>query len=203
SYAVTQPGTFFSHYYLFLLHPLVLLSASMVTVLPTAENNGLASDRGELRKWFAVELTLIVVVIGAIWTSKSESLQAQMLVTLKEPHPVSLRLKELASQESKLAIWGWLPCLYVESQLPQATRDAHTFHLQVESELQDYFIERYIRELASHEDVLLVDVCETGGSYRFTNPRDRHWHTKKIRDYVNQHFVQLETVSGAILYRSR
>jgi hypothetical protein len=202
-FAVTQPGTFFPHYFLFLLHPLVLLATASLGVLANSSSNGKVASPSNPLALVICSAILLVSVVGSWLSSRSAEMQTQMQLTIRSKHSVSVRLTELANPETKLVVWGWLPRLFVESQLPQATSESVTFRQIAKSGLQDYFLSRFVQELTEHDDVVFVDACETGGSYWFTSLHDRHWNFPSVKEVIHDRFQLLETIDGVMIYQTR
>ena len=213
-YAITQPGTFFNHYFFWLFHPAALVMACLCgdfsigdRGLPesTKESNKDASSPQHVKPHYATMGALVVMaasLAGWVINQNSVALRHQNEQTKRPVSALGKHLGSLADAETKLAIWGWRPALYVETQLPQAASESVSFR-PIESVNKEYFLNRYVDQLKQHEQVLFVDLCGAGGSYWFGEEEDRHENFSPLSLWIQQEFEQLESYEGARIYRTR
>lgn len=71
--------------------------------------------------------------------------------------PVARLLQTYIRPGDTLSIWGWACAYYVQTQLPQATREAHTERQLAPSALREYYRSRYIAELQENRPVFFLD----------------------------------------------
>src|SRR4029077_7071750 len=106
---------------------------------------------------------LAFVMIGEMWRTweawdlprknypdASEKL-ANAIDKMKESRPIS-----------SLAIWGWVPGVYLLTGMPPATRDAIGHFVITEGAMQPYFRARFLNDLRAHEPDLFVDAVAPG-----------------------------------------
>jgi hypothetical protein len=158
-FSVAAPGRVYPHYLLFLTLPLALTTGLQFGILldrtpgrPSSVHLGLVTafllvgSAGQLVEW------------ACFHPSRNR------LVTLRPPHAdVITYLNSMKQPGDTLAVWGWRPELYVESQLPQATRDAHTERQMSENPQRDYFRAVYLSDLKQSRPAFFVDAVSPGG----------------------------------------
>lgn len=201
AYSVTQPGNYFTHYYLFMLYPMFMCAATFAWGASETEATGTTPQKARYFAIVCASMILAALIPGVI-AARSPSVLAAMKSTLTGELPVAQRIRELASEETALAVWGWNPRLYVDTQLPQATSEALSYHQIVPKRLQSYYLDRYAAELSASDDLIFVDITGPGGSYMFTGPEHDHSHYEVIAKFVNEQLEYIDTVNGARIYRS-
>ena len=195
-YAISQPGTFFDHYYFWLFHPAMFVMAS----LASASLDPRRSDRFVITCSFSM---ILVAMICYVANQTSSDLIMQNQRTMRGKSALGQQIGMLAREETKLAIWGWRPRLHVETQLPQATAESVSFRQLASVKYQPYFLNRYASQLKQHEDVLFIDLCGAGGSYWFGDESDRHDRFSQIKMVIDEHFVPLGEYEGVRIFRTR
>ena len=67
-------------------------------------------------------------------------------------------VRMLKEPNDTLAVWGWAPDLYVQTGLPQASREAHTERQLEESPQRDsYYRPRFMKELEESHPAFIID----------------------------------------------
>ncbi|TWU03873.1 hypothetical protein [Neorhodopirellula pilleata] len=195
-YCVIQTGSFYKHYYLFLLHPLAIASAAVHTFIL----NSLADRRGAILAVFYVLMcyasSLLPIYRGNLFLKDFSFIQSQQS-NLSE---VSREINRIADKGTKLAVWGWMPRIYVETGLPMATKVAHTFNVSTPGPNQAYFVGRYADSLMSHDKVIFVD---TTGSFDCDFlPAESHSHrqTPPIKRIIDREFTFVGQWRGCAVY---
>ena len=67
------------------------------------------------------------------------------------------RIAAEAKPGDTLCVWGWEPRLYVMTGLPQATREAHTERLILDSAVRDFYRERFLADFRRAPPAFFVD----------------------------------------------
>lgn len=200
AYCVAQPGTFFEHYFLFMFHPLWLCTVVFITI--SLSGTSLSTRR---RACFAWSIALFSVTA---------------VMSLPEPHneynaPVAFRIEpqvgkvtklisQVSSPTDALTVWGWAAHLHVESQLPQATKEAHTYRQLTPGPYQSFFLERYIRELEERrEGLILVDATHSSESKYFSEEQHQLENFPQLADFVRQHLEYVGSVNGCRVFKSK
>jgi hypothetical protein len=75
--------------------------------------------------------------------------------------PAQLVLQYTRPDES-LAMWGWEPRIYVETQLRQATREAHTVRQVEVTPQREYYRQRFLQDFTAAHPPVFVDAVGPG-----------------------------------------
>jgi hypothetical protein len=148
--AVSVPGRLYPHYLLFLSLPLTLLVGLQFGYLLTGQSRRLR-----------IGLTALFLCVGTgaqlvdrVWDRRS----LHKLVRIADPRD---RVVNFINQTKRpgdtLAVWGWRPELYVETQLPQATREALTEAQLNEQPQRNYYRARFMADLRASQPAFFVD----------------------------------------------
>lgn len=201
-YSVLQPGTFYGHYFLFLLHPLVLVSGMSIVFLAGTHAT---AGRGLVNPAWA-GLFMAAMVIGpacrvlTLGNAALNNLESRK--ELMQPGPVAHTIQEIRTNQSSLAVWGWAPHFYVQTQMRQAARDAHTFHEITEGPLQPYYTDRFVKDLAAKPHVIFVDVANSVDSKYFKEERFRHENFPAVAELIRSKFRFVADYYGSRIYIS-
>jgi hypothetical protein len=157
-YAMLAPGRPYPHYLLLLTMPLALAAGLIF---------GHLLRLGETGRLFRTGLVALLVIAGVGGQIAERTLAHPDLLRLV-PGPATraeivARLDQLKRPGDSLAVWGWRPELYVETQLPQGVRDAHTERQMTENPQRAYFRARYLADLETNRPAFFVDAVGRGG----------------------------------------
>ena len=117
--AVLVPGRLYPHYLLFLTLPLSLLVGLLWGYL----------FAGQTRRYCATVIALFIAVgvVSQLVERVADRNSLHRLIAPANPRdPVDRFINRNKKPGDSLAVWGWRPEFYVETQLPQATHEAHT-----------------------------------------------------------------------------
>lgn len=113
----------------------------------------------------------------------------------------SLAIARLARPGDTMAVWGWMPYFHVETQLPQATREAHTYRQIEPSLMRHYYRLRYLGDLRRSRPRIFVDAV---GGHNFSYGEDRkacaHESFPELRELIDRDYVLVETVDSCRIY---
>jgi hypothetical protein len=198
--SVLTPHRPFLHYVLLSVVPLATWMGPMLG------NAWDALSGPKPREWLAFAiLTLGSVMPFGIRTLQPEpEIFGDFASDWEQPHTVLGDLiRSYASPDARLAIWGWLPNLYVESGLPQGTRDGNTAWTIIPSLQREYYRARFLADLERNKPVLFVDAV--GASTPFFNDRevDGHDAFPPLAAYVRQHYSLVTDLGYARLYAAK
>jgi hypothetical protein len=200
-YCVAQPGTFFEHYYLFMLHPLLLVVAAFLQT--SIHGLTIRSQRLWAGLWMSVTLTGVFVSQAGLSDDQGSGYRWPGL-RRPEAHSVAKVIMQHADGQSRLAIWGWACHLHVQTGIPQATLEGHSFRQIMQGPYQDYFLARFLRQLELHKEKLLfVDATDSGESKYFKDSAYRHQNYSEIDAFVKEHLELVTIENGCRIYRSR
>lgn len=77
----------------------------------------------------------------------------------RQTAPQVLTIKKYVLPGSRIAIWGWMPHYYVQTQTIPATRDAHTLLQTVPGPYQEYFRARFLSDLRALPPPVFIDAA--------------------------------------------
>jgi len=191
--AVLAPGRLYPHYLLFLSFPLALLAGLQFGYLLDAR-----PPRHRVF-WFAVLLSMGGADQLLERVGRHESLRNLIAVT----HPrddVTRFINQNKKTGDSLAVWGWRPEFYVETQLPQATREAHTEAQVNEHPQRDHFRARYLADLRAGEPAFFIDSVGPD-DYQLKDPaRQGHETFPELADYIALNYTLANTGGSFRLY---
>jgi hypothetical protein len=109
-------------------------------------------------------------------------------------------VKALTGPHDSLAIWGWANRLYVETGLPQATRDAHSVWSIVPGAQQDYHRSVYLADLRRHQPAVFVDAVGPGAFTFDDRLAQGHEIFPELADYIRVNYVFVHDLGEARIY---
>lgn len=185
--AVLAPRRAFHHYLLFLILPIAWWGAASLS---------------ELMGWLdgkpkRIMLGLAFVLIGAGVPLVARSrlpvpfMYGRFEDSWRNPHSSPGKLiRELRQSGDRLAMWGWNCQIYVESQLAQATREAHsTRQIQESVQRDSYYRPRYMADLRATTPAFFIDAVGPGSFYFDDRSQYSHETFPELEEYVAEHYV--------------
>lgn len=119
----------------------------------------------------------------------------------REPRTVLAKIiRSYATPQSRLAIWGWLPSLFVETGLPQGTRDGNTSWAMMPSPHRHYYMQRFLADLQERNPDLFVDAVGFGSRFFPDRVQAGHESFPALAEYVRQHYVLIADEGYARFY---
>ena len=202
AYVIAAPGRQFFHYLLLGVIPLGMLVAALL--------DGLLQGAGGTRpRWFAPAVLVVFLAATLLPQVHARTRRGHPAIPYKAGH-IALRQSEpakvlaaAARPGDTMTVWGWAPRLYVESGLPQATRDGMTERQIVDNPLREFYRSRYLFDLRRHRPRFFV---ETVGPEFFAY-RDRAregfeaW--PELKAYVETHYELLAEIGSCRIYQAR
>jgi hypothetical protein len=149
--AVLTPGRLYPHYLLFLSLPLGwLVGLQCGVALAAARDRRLATAR-----W----ILFAAIGVGAQVVDRAgDRYSLVKLLPAANPRDQIVDLIKRAKRPGdSLAVWGWRPELYVETQLPQATREGLTEAQISDHPQQAYYRARFLADLRANRPAFFVD----------------------------------------------
>ncbi len=101
---------------------------------------------------------------------------------------------------ARMALWGWMGSAYVESGLPQATRDAVTQCCIVDIPQRAYFRATYLSDMQRNRPEVFVDAVGPGAPSFFTRATEAHEIYPALADYVRAHYRLVIDLDLARIY---
>lgn len=106
-------------------------------------------------------------------------------------------IRSYALPASRLAVWGWLPRLYVETGLPQGTRDGNTSWAIMASPQREYYRQRFLADLQRNNPDLFVDSVGLGAPFYTDRSTAGHESFPSLREFIQGHY-QLVAEQGYV-----
>lgn len=201
--AVLGPGRLLPHYLGFLVLPLGVLLAFH---LQAAGRQLAAGAFGSpWNRGLIISFLLLTVVPQVVSRWGNFHIYAGQFAHYRYEHPPSqaaYHIRQHAHPGDTLAMWGWHPQLYVETGLPQGTREAQTErHLSLDPTVQDYYLNRYLRDLREKSPAWFVDAVGPRG-FGFQD-RTRHGHETlpELAREIGEHYEFLAEIEHLRIYR--
>ncbi len=195
SFCLLAPGRAFQHYLLLALVPLILSLGAALAVL-----------------WNTLRGRRLIYLLG---------LPAALLIAqrAREPAPYGMGQWQLLGREpytavgeilakgkapgDTLSVWGWASQYYVETGLPQATRDAHTQRAIERNPAREQNRQRFLNDLRTAEPRWFVDAVGPGAFAFQDRVSQGHESFRELGSYIGQHYTLVAEIENARVYRWR
>lgn len=181
-YAAVAPGRLYPHYLIFLTAPLGLLVGLQFGFLVRS------SDQHRRRQ--AILTVFLLLGFGPQLVDRAVDRHSlQKLITRNDPRADTVRLIAAAKQPGDtLAVWGWRPEFHVDTQLPQATREAHTAGQVHEGPQRDYFRARFLADLRASRPAFFIDAVGPDGFNFQDRAHQGHETFPALADFVRREY---------------
>ncbi len=195
-----SPGRPYLHYLQLIIFPVGLFGGIVA--------GGLFSD-GAVRPFRFAQVAVVTAFLVC-------GLAPQIWWRVREPQPfigifsvthgalvqseVSREILEHARPGERLGIWGWMPMLWVETGMIQATRDGQTSRQIEPHPRREYYRTRFMRDLLRAEPSVFVDAVGPGSFVYEDRAESSHETFPELRDYIDNNYHLLNEVSGARVY---
>lgn len=200
-FVVAAPRRDFPHYLLFLIVPIGLCAGCGFGAI-WRQAAGHANRRRAALAAFALTTLVAPIINRAHRTAPTEF--GLLLHYWRNPiSPVSRAILAVARPGDTLTIWGWAPHYYVETGLPQGTRDAHTQRQMEKAPLKAYYQQRFLDEMAERRPTVFIDAV-TDGAFGFTEGAVfGHQSDPRLAALVRDGYALIDTVEGVRIYLRR
>ncbi|HEY8993866.1 MAG TPA: hypothetical protein VIM71_04225, partial [Lacunisphaera sp.] len=195
--AILTPRRGFLHYILLLPIPLTVLLGSAIGGWWVQ----LSSSR--LRWWCALGLAGLGGILPLTLRSLQRTPDTMGNFAYEWRHPrtsASVVVKALTGPQDSLAIWGWANRLYVETGLPQATRDAHSVWSIVPGSQRDYHRSVYLADMRRHQPAVFVDAVGPGAFTFDDRAAQGHEIFPELDEYIRLNYVFVRDLGEARIY---
>jgi hypothetical protein len=194
--AVLVPGRLYPHYLLFLSLPLTLLVGLQFGYLLAGQSRRFCAAFGALFLCLGTGSQ----VIDRVWDRHS----LHKLVPVANPRDRAAGyINQLKKPGDTLAVWGWRPEFYVETQLPQATREALTEAQLSDHPQRDYFRARFLADLRASQPAFFIDSVGPDDYLLKDRTRQGHETIPGLGDYIARHYSQVNTGNSFRVYVRR
>lgn len=199
------PGRNVFHYLHFLFFPTALCVGCFLGAFWKGLDEAQVIIRND-RHWVAPVLSLSFVVcsIGpqVAWRARAPYPYAGLYSTGQNQLTVSEASQEIlrhSGPADSLAIWGWVPRLWVETGMWQGTRDGNTIRQVESSGLQGTFQERYLHDLARNRPAVFVDSVGPG-NFMADRASGAHERDALVSAYIAAEYRFDRDMSGMRIY---
>jgi hypothetical protein len=184
TYSIVHSGYYYSHYYSYMFVFITFGGAYFYSCL----NSNCYKSVGQ-------HLAVSVCVYASL-TSHDKSLE-RFTGNYFKPINMSYASKEIiriaSSPNERLVVWGWYPILNVETRLPSATKENHSYYTS-HSLLSDEFEKRYIRDMKKYQPYIFVDSKVPISEYVSFKSK------KELFSYIKENYVYYKTLPGSSYY---
>lgn len=201
-YAAVAPGRVFHHYLLFTVIPWAGLGGAMLAAavgeLPLSTGGGFSRSRA----WVIAAAFLILGLGPQVWAKirRPNPFLGDLRAYPHRISAVSAEVLRYARPGETLGIWGYMPRYYVETGLPQASREAHNERQIIPQPQSGYYRARYLADLERNRPPVFLDAV---GPQAFW-PHDRavygHETWKELDAWVDRNYRQVGDLDGVRIY---
>lgn len=202
-YSAMITGRFYTHYLLFLIFPAGFLIGVLVGEFFKAyKYSGINLPKLRLSPILVVIFVIIII---------SSTLQLFLHVRRENPYialrsyfvenyisPVSRTILKYSSQNGSMAIWGWVPEIYVETGIIPATREVECGFSMYSNPQQQYYVGRFADDLLKSGAGLFIDA--TAGPNYFCLPVQGPEDFPDIASILKKYYKLVDDVQGFKIY---
>ncbi len=195
-YAVLKPGNEFTHYLLWLIFPVSLLNAWLLSELMEL---GLKSQRIWALAWCGG----IILTIGFRVAQAQPLNQYPSHATLNRQLPESLvskTIKKYAQAGDTLVVWGWMCRYYVETQMVEGTAENHTERCIFEHSMRNEYRERFLSNIQRTKPKVFVDAVGKNNHWVTDRATQGHESFGDLGDFVKNHYLYMGMVDETRIY---
>lgn len=198
----------FPHYLLFSVLP---LSYCVATVLRFTRDAKLWQGRARLLSlaivaWFVVPALSLAMAHPSPYLGVVRDMIDRVGPGPSAPLPLLhtssqvQAIKRHAPPGTRVAIWGWMPHYYVQTQTVMATRDSHTHHQMDNGPYQAYFRDRFLSDLRTHPPPVFVDAVAPL-SYGYADRASQGFETfPALASFIHDNYLLKEDVEGVRIF---
>lgn len=195
---VILPGRGFLHYLFFIVFPVYWWMGAALQSLGF-RNDGRPNRRILLAGFVLVTMGLQV---GLRLQQPLPDMFGRFSLSWQQPRSeLAEVVRMLKEPNDTLAVWGWAPDLYVQTGLPQASREAHTERQLEESPQRDsYYRPRFMKELEESHPAFIIDAVGPWSVNYFVREYSGHETFPDLSMYLEEHYVLVADFHRERLY---
>jgi hypothetical protein len=194
-YGIVKPSTFYEHYFLLFLIPMIFFYGVLMGVFEKAFGH---YKLFPVLNAFLIITTVIIPSFYCFAQASSVNLLTEHSLKLKK-QPAAEVIGKYAPPGEKMAVWGWKTDLYIQTGLTLGTRYGDSFHQLTKSEQQDYYLNNYLLDLKINKPKIFVDAI-TSSSFFFNEIQDRHENYSMIDSYIKENYTKVGEVDQIRIY---
>lgn len=119
---------------------------------------------------------------------------------IRPPGPATRLLQPYLRPGDTLSVWGWACAYYVQTQLPQATREAHTERQLAPGALREYYRRRYFADLQANRPVFFLDAVGPEGFGFKVREHDGHETFAALGEFIAAHYRLVGDLESTRIY---
>jgi hypothetical protein len=200
-YSVAKPGNPFGHYLLFLIIPSsFLIGIFLGEVLKMSD-----LEIKKFRFSNALSISIILIFTSLIQISVSFRNENPYIVRREEfirdyTSPVIKSILDRSSKGQNMVLWGWGSEFFIGSGLLQGTRDGVSLWQIERTDLQDYYLKRYLDDFSRSNPSIFIDTVGPG-NFKYTDRATQGHEIFPLLDkVVQENFTLIKDVAGVRIY---
>jgi hypothetical protein len=200
--SIIKPGCFFQHYQILFFVPALFFFGTITGLVFSASQQTKRPWLISGSKTMAAVIVFLCVAVPGLYSISQQSLGIASIATHRhcaEKSPVAIKISGFVPAGNRMALWGWLSSLYIETSLYQGTREAHSYHQQYEDAQQDYYLRRYVQDLTVNKPAVFCDVVGTNPTW-YNPEAKRHEQYAPIREIIDQRYSLAAEIGDARIY---
>ena len=159
--AMLTPGIFFPHYLLLLLQPTSLVAACILGIWGASRQPVVwARYTGVLFGVCMLGIPLAGVIPAVRDAGKLYQLRKSVGST--PAREIVREIKSISPDAKRMAVWGWMPSLYVQTGIPPATRHAICHFLIEPSPARAHLRASFLADIRREKPELIIDAVAAG-----------------------------------------
>lgn len=196
-FSVIKSGNIFLHYILLLVIPATLLAGFFLGLIFEV----FSQHRDKILKYTKYYFVVTVVIPVIIFAIDGNCYIRDYLTNYshKNISNISAAIKKYTRPDDKLAVWGYLNSIYIESELIQATREPNSYLQITESPMQNYFTEKYCQDILTNKPPVFVDAVGKN-CYFYYDYFQRYENFPAVKELINNNYVLKDTIDDVRIF---
>jgi hypothetical protein len=190
-YGIVKPSNFYEHYMLLFFIPALFFSGTLIGIFQKAFHDYKVS------RFFLYFFIIITSIVPFFYYFNSDSYDSGT-AGLKKEHAAEV-ISKYALPGDKMALWGWMTNLYLQTGLTLGTRYGDSYHQMTESSLQSYYIHNYLIDLKRNKPKIFVDVIRPE-AYFFNDLKLIHENFPEIDSYIKENYKKAAEIDQIRIY---
>lgn len=197
AFCVIAPKRPSLHYTLLLIVPLAIWAGLSIGELWNLET------RGVRRRWLAAgaAFAALLTILATRMTQGTPEMFGHLADHWRRPRSAAGNIvRALTTHGDRLAVWGWMDRVYVETGLPQATRESETFEQIAPSRQREHYRERYVSDLTRTQPAVFIDATGPDAPYFADRAAYGHETLPALTKFLRANYCLLTDLGYARVY---